>query len=1278
MGAPEQLPAFPCWCRATYSWGGESKKDLGFIEGDLIEALNAGDGLWWMGRLRRDPRAIGLFPSNFVKVLEGSFQPAPNSRNPSPLTKVPSPQKTPAKSGVFRKPFQAYDEVGKRPSLDGVKGRNGTPENDKKSKFRPYSSMKTAQAPTGTLKKDSNGRPILTKEESTSSIPAPPPRSRSRSPMPPPSTEPPLSRQQTHMSYHPPPAEAMYRAVSPQPGYRAVSPAPSRTHSPLPGSYNDGSAYPQLIPSRGPSPNPYQQQAYRAPSPQPQDYFDYQGSRVPSPAPYEEDDLGSSPPPPPPPTHRVVYQPTRAPSPQPYRTRTPEPPSPGPGAHGMTPSPLRDAMNDVMSSLQDMSVLQRDGVPLRNEAPVNVWSPDEFEMVRTRSQQQHQRAQSSLGFTSRQNSTHGYGGSQTPSVPSSRDGPPQLEDFVQRMERQLRHTKSNISYSSDNPPAPPLKGSQYATSRPTTSGSSSSQGSQGAYQMHSSQRRPNLRQQKSAYELGRTYTTKTNVTNSTESSSATQSSNSTQLTSRSIMSGYSAGGFSATSAGSLARKRFGLGSQRSKRGMTMMENKSTPDISSSARSVAMSEVSGPSYHESHASANFPVTTPTADWTKDPMDDMGALGGLSAVKAKKSNFFRKMMESARSTARTGAASARSTIGSRPGSRSGSVSPTKGITGIAGGLASRPGSSIGAPARDMGLGGGAGDWMQVRRDVNRSNSLSRREREERAERCEMMDLMVMNPIDQLLQMAEGDESLDGLPVTDPTDFNTPNLALVDKSTRFIQSVPPMINAAALAQSYICRPQRSDVQRARAIFTWVAERITWEEDFEGQVDTRRVIQTKRGCSEEIAVLVRDMCNAVGLQAEVIRGYLKGPGEVLDLDTLARPNHWWNAVIVDHEWRIMDCSLAGPTHPKRGSYSGASSQVAEPWYFLARPMEVCYTHIPLLPEQQHIVPPVPHEVLCALPYACPTYFRNDVELSGFDNSILHLDHLEMTHLHINVPEDVECVAETEARSFAQDADGDYFESGEMVKKKALAQPEWVAGRKRYTIKALLPGDDGQGVLKIYAGKRGLMHSIKDNPHSLALAVPLTHTGQNPPYDFLTRHPTPHAQRHDLYIAQPQCARLVLNNTFVFCVRQHPSSLSRFTPDTWGSGGNTQSNGPPAPYTRPGSAMSMTPYARPGSAMSMVSATVSQSGSSNYSDGAQGMTAAQQKPAKLAIQSPSQKIIRLTRKQEHMLRGSAEEDGLTTSWETVIKVGERGTWRGLVLADRSARWCVFGEWECV
>ncbi|KAK5137798.1 hypothetical protein LTR08_007370 [Meristemomyces frigidus] len=1343
MGAPQMPAHFPCWCQATYSWGGETKKDLGFIEGDLIEALNAGDGSWWMGRLRRDPRAIGLFPSNFVKVLDESFQPAPMSRNPSPMIQATQRPATasPAKSkSVFRKPFDAYEKAGPRMSLDGK--REATLDSDKekpkKSKLKPYSSMRTALAPTSTLNKQGSASPL---KPEPPRIPEPPPRRSharrpSKAPSPPPDvrsgasaspTPTPSYAQPTSTSmyrgaspqpaFHAPsshyaqaPAASYYRAASPQPGYHAPSPAvsrpPSRAHSPLPSIYHDGSSYPQILPaSRQPSPNPYQQQQQqqqyisRAPSPAPS--FGYQDQwRAPSPAPYSDDEFASSPPPPPPPAHRVAYQPNRAHSmSQPVETdpyarggsRTPVPPSPsGDGGSHMTPSPLRDAMNDVMSSLHDMSVYQDDehGLPSHpspTKPASNIWSPDEFELVRSRSQLQHQRAQSTVGFAT-DNRYVQTREQKTPSLPSSREGPPELGNYGQRTDSQLRNVKFDDSYASERPPQPPLKGTQYQAYRPTTSTSHSSNESADR-RMHSQQRHPNLKHRKSAYELGRealnrTYTTKTNVTNSTESSSATQSSTSTQLTSRSIMSGYSAGGFSATSAGSLARRKFGFGSQRNQRTQSVDDARSMGDLTSSARSNAASEVSagsGLSYHESHASHKQPLPTPVADWTKDPMESAGVLGGLNAPKAKKSGFFKKMIESAK----TGAASARSTIGngSRPGSRAGS--PTKsmlsgnGPTAIAGGMPARPGSAFGAgpAARDLGLGGTGNDWMQVRRDINRSNSLSRKERDERAERCDMLELPRLNPIDQLHEFAEGDEGLDGLPITEPTDFNTPNLALVDKSTRFIHSLPSLVTSSALAQSYICRPHRSDVQRLRAIFTWVSERITWEEDFEGRLDTRRVIQTKRGCSQEIAILVREMCSAVGLYAEEVHGYLKAPGEVLDLGTIARPNHWWNAVIVDGEWRIMDCALANPTNPRRGSYSCANSQVAESWYFLARPMEICYTHIPLLPEQQHIVPPVEHEVLMTLPCACPTYFRNEVELTEFDTSLLHLENLEMAHFQINVPEDVECVAETEARAFAQDADGDFFESGDPVTKKALAQAEWIGGRKRYTIKALFPGDDGQGVLKIYAGKRGLMHSIKDNPHPLALALPLTHTGQNPAYDFHVRHPTPHAQRHDIYVAQPQCAKLTINNTFVFSVRQHPSSLSRFTPDTWG----TSSSGRPA-SPNPGTATN--PYARPSSAMSMVSATMSQAGgggsdySSNYG---QPMTAAQQKPAKLAIQTPSQKIMRLTRKQEHTSRaGGAEDDGLTTSWETVIKIGERGTWRGLVLADRSARWCVFAEWECL
>ena len=130
---------------------------------------------------------------------------------------------------------------------------------------------------------------------------------------------------------------------------------------------------------------------------------------------------------------------------------------------------------------------------------------------------------------------------------------------------------------------------------------------------------------------------------------------------------------------------------------------------------------------------------------------------------------------------------------------------------------------------------------------------------------------------------------------------------------------------------------------------------------------------------------------------------------------------------------------------------------------------------------------------------------------------------------------------------------------------------QKRYIIKALLPGDEGTGVLKVYAGKKGLMHSSKDIPHPLAMALPLYHQGENPGYDFLVRHPTPHAMRQDLYVVQPQCRELCVGETYIFAVRQHAASLVA-APSGEPNGSSSRPASPGGHgIVRPPSAMSMT-----------------------------------------------------------------------------------------------------------
>jgi hypothetical protein len=935
---------------------------------------------------------------------------------------------------------------------------------------------------------------------------------------------------------------------------------------------------------------------------------------------------------------------------RPNEYHTPRPVSPcppSPVGTGLTPSPLRSAMDDVMSSLADMGMSRETESP---EVPLDPWSPEAFDQTYTKARR---------NGPLRPNTAMGIGGhddyddeEEQPYIGGSQSrrgvaqAPPQLSNYVQRMENRLSkmHASSQRPPDDDDlPPAVPPKMNPFERPKSSIGGVPKSE--------------PKLRHRKSAYEvgrsmLGRTFTTKTNSTSSSSGtkSTVTNGSSSTQMTDRSIMSGPSASGFSSTSAGSLARKKEALQGRAqsafgSRRDQFLGLNGNQADFGSHRPQTPLT---GISYHSSHDS-EAPRAQSQAGWHGSTTESGSMLGGLVAPKPKKSGFFKKIIESAK----TGAASARSSIAageSRP------VVPTKtmmpnGVTSIAGGY----GNKHGSVASDMGLGGGTAgiDWVQVRRDVNRSNSLSRIERVERKERCQMMDHPAISPVDELYEACDGDEGADGNPVVEPVNFQAVNLSLVDKNARFINSLPPMTNPISLATGFVCRPYRSDVQRLRAIFTWVSEKITWEEDVESDIDSRRVIQTKRGCAEEVAVLVMEMCAAVGIHAEIIRGYLKSPGEVPELGIMPRPNHWWNAVIVDGEWRIMDCSLAAPSNPRRGLYSSANGQMADSWWFLARPTETCWTHIPEQHEQQHLCPPMAFEILLALPCACPPYFKNSLGMVDYDTSLVRIEDLELVHVKFTAPADVECVAEVEARAFERDADGDFFESGDTVKKRALAQAEWIGGHKRYTVKALLPGDEGHGILRIYAGKRGLMHSIKDIPHPLAFALPIIHTGENPPYEFFTRHPTPHAQRHDLYVAQPQCQRLALNNTFVFAIRQHPSSLASSSPNPGGTS--------PIPFVRPSSAMSISKSSATGSDPSTTNA---------YSS---------KKPAKLAIQAPGGKVLRLMRKDERSQSTSqALERGDGGTWETIIKVGERGVWRGLVLADRSARWCVFAEWTCV
>ncbi|KAL7903473.1 cohesin loading factor domain-containing protein [Trichoderma sp. TUCIM 5745] len=1130
--SPPPLPSrFPCWCRAIYSWGGESKRDLGFIEGDLIECLNAGDGSWWVGRLFRDRRTVGSFPSNFVEVLPDDFRPTKTPSPVPPNIAASQPKNVPQKSRTFRKPFEAYAKAPHYTTAKQPETFRETPRSrlqDRPSREATVTSRTRGNStpnPSTALVLARSAHEDISRAPSPAPFPASSYGSRAPSPAPsigrPASPPPPhrhvvraestdatqnyqsISRAGSAVSYNPrdisrPSSTISYNPadIARQGSTVSYNPADITRHGSTV-SYNaediiprHGSAvsYDHYKSSQRPSNGSYTDLQNTSRQASYTSYDDGHGSQRDG---YHTPRGGSS--------HRPSME----------------------GSH-MTPSPLREAMDGVMQQLDQLEGLGGIRESQSPERQYDPWSPESFDMVPPPPPQQRQKSRQRAARPL--TSTWSGGSSQNT---SQQDGhrekfydPSQLSNYVERMEKQI----SRMHQHSISQPYPRPKSSAGSTVGELVSFDKKARGRRSVYDMIPG--------------IERTNTTKTNQTNASTGNQS-NSSSSTQSSGRTL----------STSAGSLARTAHRTQSALSMRN----DDGDRPD----------SPFTGVTYHSSHASNYAGHGSSIAR----PISQVGfheeltpGLGGLVAPKSPKRNIFKKIFESAK----TGVASNRGSIaaGHMPIMRS--VSPGASMASLSGARSRRD------AAREMGLGAGV-DWVQVRRDVNRSNSISKIERNERMERCQMQDHPTLNPIDELYEGIEGDEGADGLPVHKPENYHMINLSQVDKNS-----------LATLAQTYICRPYRSDLQRLRAIFTWVAEKICWEEDFEGDADTQRTIQARRGCAEEYAMLVMEM------------GYLKAPGDIPDLNVMPRSNHWWNAVIVDDEWRMIDACLA----------SSMSGQSADFWWFLARPTEICWTHVPEHHDQQHIVPPVAYDTLLNLPCACPAYFKNGIQLVDFNTSLTRIEDLEMVHIMFNVPSDVEIAAEVEARAFNKDIDGDLFESGDV----------WFNGLKRYT-----------GVLK----------SIKDIPHPLAFTLPIIHTGENPPYEFVTRHPTPHAQRHDIYVVQPQCQQLALNNTFVFAIRQHPSSIS--------------SSAHPVPFARPSSAMSIN---------------------------------ASSTSAKLAIQTPGGKILRLMRKEDRKgisvgSRTPDEEISDGGTWETIIKCSEKGLWRGLVLADRTARWCVFAEWTC-
>lgn len=147
--------------------------------------------------------------------------------------------------------------------------------------------------------------------------------------------------------------------------------------------------------------------------------------------------------------------------------------------------------------------------------------------------------------------------------------------------------------------------------------------------------------------------------------------------------------------------------------------------------------------------------------------------------------------------------------------------------------------------------------------------------------------------------------------------------------------------LAQS-ITRNSKTDIEKATAIYRWIASNIAYDNELMRNVKLQKEIYTstdniiekalqrKMALCGGFAFLYQDLCKNVGITSEVIHGYTKSyTGKPKD----RKPAHTWNVVKLNGKWEFLDITWA---------ISHGSNNKPDDFWFLTKPQEFIFSHYP------------------------------------------------------------------------------------------------------------------------------------------------------------------------------------------------------------------------------------------------------------------------------------------------------------------------------------------------
>lgn len=192
----------------------------------------------------------------------------------------------------------------------------------------------------------------------------------------------------------------------------------------------------------------------------------------------------------------------------------------------------------------------------------------------------------------------------------------------------------------------------------------------------------------------------------------------------------------------------------------------------------------------------------------------------------------------------------------------------------------------------------------------------------------------------------------------------LAARDKFDSHALQAPPEVEKTldSLAK-YLVEPAKTDRDKARLIFRWIADRIAYDTEsfFAGKnpADTpETVLARRKALCGGYAVLFEALGKRGGLETQKILGHAKGIGFTPGTDVKKYP-HAWNAVKIDGKWQVLDNTWGA------GDLKGKEFRKQyKDYYFLPLPARLIHSHLPEDAKWQLLESPVSRDAFVRAPF--------------------------------------------------------------------------------------------------------------------------------------------------------------------------------------------------------------------------------------------------------------------------------------------------------------------------